>query len=306
MGGYMKNAINYNLYPINLYQNQKMYKFTVDNKDYFFVPYKRDINNLELIYKLHEILNQYNIYCHKIVLNINNEISTNINNKSYVLLESKLINDEPINLKNIFYYQIVTPNLHLENIISPRKWRDLWINKVDYFEYQVLSYKKKYPLVSITSSYYIGLAENAIQLLYNQPEINDYCISHHRILNDYTLFDLYNPLEFIIDKSTRDITEFFKIKFFNDELKFEDIFNYININLKNNEDAIFFLSRMIYPSYYFDLCEKIIYENINENELSIVLDRANNYEKFLKKIYHILSDTFIIPNIEWLKEIKYL
>ena len=76
--------------------------------------------------------------------------------------------------------------------------------------------------------------------------------------------------------------------------------------LLNNEDAIFFLSRMIYPSYYFDLCEKIIYENINENELSIILDRANNYEKFLKKIYHILSDTFIIPNIEWLKEIKYL
>ena len=63
---------------------------------------------------------------------------------------------------------------------------------------------------------------------------------------------------------------------------------------------------MIYPSYYFDLCEKIIYENINENELSIILDRANNYEKFLKKIYHILSDIFIIPNIEWLKEIKYL
>lgn len=300
----MKNAINYyyNLYPINIYQNNKLYKFNVDENDYYLVPYTNDLNQLNVSYELYKILHQYNIYCHQIVENNKKELATSINNKQYVLLKTAKYNDEKLNFNSIMYYSLVTSSLHLENINHPKKWRDLWMDKIDYFEYQVSNFKKKFPLIKKTSSYYIGLAENGIQLLLNVSNNNECCISHHRIKNHYTLFDLYNPLEFIVDSKIRDITEYCKEQFFYDSITLEEIITYIENNLFNNNQAILFFSRLLYPSYYFDLCDEIIYNNVNENTLSNIIVKNNLYEKFLSQILNYLKLKFQIPDIEWLKK----
>ena len=44
------------------------------------------------------------------------------------------------------------------------RWQDLWIKKIDYYEYQINQFKKKYPYLYQTFSYYSGLTESAIML----------------------------------------------------------------------------------------------------------------------------------------------
>lgn len=300
----MKNAINYyyNLYPINIYQKDKLYKFSIEDSDYALIQYNNELRNINEIYEIHSFLRKYNIYCHQILENNQKSLITNINNKQYVLLKIAKINEEKIDLNSITYYPTVTSKLHLESLILPKNWRDLWIEKIDYFEYQVLNFKKKFPLISKTSSYFIGLAENGIQLLYGIKNNLNYCISHHRIRNNYTLFDLYNPLEFIVDYKVRDIAEYFKEKFFFDQLSIDEVKIYINNNIFDANEATLFFGRLLYPSYYFDLCDDIIYNNANENKLSEIITKNSQYEKILSEILYYLRLKYQIPEIEWLKK----
>jgi len=300
----MKNAINYyyHLYPVNIYQNEKQYKFVINDFEYYLVPYNFEIKRLPLTYEIHEYIRKYNIYCHQIIKNIMEEFVTNINNKYYVLLKAPKYNNQKIDFDNIMYYQLTTINLHLENICNVKSWRELWIERVDYFEYLISNYKNKYPMIQQTSSYYIGLAENGIQLLLNSRKTSDYCITHYRIKNNYTLFDFYNPLEFVVDLKTRDIAEYCKEKFFYNNLNLNDVIQYINNNIYDDQDSITFFARLLYPSYYFDLCDEIIYNNINENILSNIIVKNEEYEKFLSNILKYLKIKFQIPDIEWLKK----
>ena len=41
----------------------------------------------------------------------------------------------------------------------------MWIRKIDYFEYQISQFGKKYPIIRESFNYYVGLAENGISLL---------------------------------------------------------------------------------------------------------------------------------------------
>ena len=300
----MKNAINYyyHLYPVNIYQNEKQYKFVIDDLEYYLVPYNFDLKQLSLTYEIYEYIWQYNIYCHQIIKNVMGEIATNINNKYYVLLKTAKYNNQKIDFNNIMYYYLATRSLHLENISNTKSWRELWIERVDYFEYLIANYKNKFPLIRKTASYYIGLAENGIQLLLNVKNNSDYCITHYRIKNNCTLFDFYNPLEFIVDSKTRDVAEYCKEKFFYNTLDLNDVINYIDTNLYSNIDSIMFFSRLLYPSYYFDLCDEIIYNNINENTLSNIIVKNEEYEIFLSNILNYLKTKFQIPDIEWLKK----
>lgn len=36
----------------------------------------------------------------------------------------------------------------------------MWVQKIDYFEYQVSQMGKKYPVIRESSIYYVGLAES--------------------------------------------------------------------------------------------------------------------------------------------------
>lgn len=299
----MKNAINYyyNLYPINIYQNDRLYKFNIENIDYYLIPYNYDLKQLSISYEISKALQQYNIYCHQIVENVKKEISTIINEKQYVLLKTSSYIDEKINFNNLMYYPLVTSSLHLENINHPKNWRELWMEKIDYFEYQVSNFKKKFSLIRETSSYYIGLAENGIQLLLEANNSYDYCVSHYRIKYNYTLFDLYNPLEFIIDSKIRDIAEYCKDQFFYKDISLDEVIYFIDSNILDRNQAILFFSRLLYPSYYFDLCDNIIYNNINENNLSNIINRSNDYEQFLSEIGFYLHNQYQISEIEWLK-----
>ena len=178
-------------------------------------------------------------------------------------------------------------------------WYYLWTNKVDYLEYQISQIGKKYSLIRESFSYYIGLAENAISLIKGVSNKNFYSLTHKRIEYNYTTYDLYNPLNFNIDLRIRDVCEYFKSCFFNDINVNEQVRLYLFYNKLNYEESCCFMARMLFPTYYFDMYEKIITGESDDSSLKNIINKANEYEKLLREINLYLN----LNSIDWLKKV---
>jgi len=301
---YMKNALNYyyNLNPNNIYKKDNMYKFEHDNEYYTLLDITNNNKNLNDIYNMTIELNRKGIYTHQIILNSQNSIETYINNNKYVLLKTYGKMDETIKIEDIINFSIITSNLNLSTKIKKDNWYQLWINKMDYFEYQISQFGKKYPLLTESFSYFEGITETGISLLvFEKVEDNSLCISHNRIKTKDTLFDFYNPFNFIIDVKIRDVAEYIK-----DFLKKEDpsflIEQYLkNIKLTDTEYKLFFI-RLLYPSFYFDTYEDIIDGKIEETEINKIIERINVYKKIIKQTYQYIQSVSTLNEIEWIKK----
>ena len=293
----MKNALNY-YYGLDIeiiHQKEKKYYFQINNASYLFLPYD-NVEEISDIYQLNIFLKQ-SIPVHEIILNNNNSILTNINGDNYILLKM-LVPKANIGINDIINVNNINIPV-IKNKLRREDWYNLWIKKIDYFEYQVSQMGKKYPIIRQSFNYYIGLAENAIIVVKNSNSNNlNLGLSHRRI--DNTSFELYNPLNLVIDLRIRDVCEYFKYCFFNDiDIKNElDLF--LTYNKLNRDEGRYFLARMLFPTYYFDLYEKIINDEIDEQELNKVILKSDKYEKFLRHIYLYFKSNDL--NIEWLEQ----
>ncbi len=299
----MKNVINY-YYHLNfedIHQNDLYYKFTVGDSLYYFMLYRRNIEEVNDIYEVSNILINNNIYCHQIIPNINNQILTFVNGEAYILLKVFYSSDRKIKLDDIIYFSNKTLGIKNKSSLNRDDWKNLWSNKIDYFEYQVNKLGKKYPLIRDSFSYFVGIAENAICLLNEVNNYDMFSVSHQRIKKDYTIFELYNPLNFIIDVRIRDACEYFKSSF--NENTFEQIKWYIYYNKLTINECLMFFSRMMFPTFYFDIYEDIINNGGDEKLLIPIIDNIPMYENTLKKLYLYLRSLFNMPDIEWLKTI---
>ncbi|MCM1370326.1 MAG: hypothetical protein NC181_00275 [Clostridium sp.] len=314
----MKNVINYyyNINADNIHQNNRNYRFRIDNIDYFFVLYNENIDNIKKIYDIHLLILQMGLYCHEIVLNIDNSPLTLVDGKYYILLRVKIQNRK-VELEDVLYfsqYYIIPSNnsTYYNGNFNKKKvrsaapydmlyindWFNLWTQKTDYIEYQVSQVGIKYPLINSSASYYIGLSENAISYLKNNPTTNiHYSISHKRIKSNSTLFDLYNPVNFIIDSSVRDICEYIKDSFFEGK---NQIISCIQNLVLSKDDAIFFISRMLYPTYYFDAIEDCIDNKENDTKILKYVDKVDSFQLALKDVMIYLRNRYSVPVIEWI------
>lgn len=297
----MKNVINYyyNLNPTDIHQVNKIYKFHISDENYIMYPCYRNIEEIKEIYDFHISLLRTGYYCHHIILNINNEITTIINGTHYILLKT-FIENRTIKIQDIIFFN----NIYIDNSkfvkIKRSSWHKLWMEKIDYIEYQISQFGKKYPIIRESSDYYIGIVENCISLLVN---INDgqsiMTISHNRIGKEYMLLELYNPINFIIDHRIRDASEYFKYCILDSDVV-NQIRDYIfSNNLTEYEINLFFI-RILYPSYYFDMCEQIIDGKKEEKEMLNIINNVEIYENKIKEIYNYLRNIIKIPEIEWL------
>lgn len=295
----MKNTIEYyyNITISRIHQNSKNYYFSIDGYNYLFLPFD-DIDSLNIIYELSNYLYS-NMLSHQIIMTKDNQLYIRTNEENYVLLKTSM-SKNIVDYNQIFKFNSIIFNKN-ENILRRDNWYKLWSEKVDYFEYQLNQAGKKYPLIRKSFAYYIGLAENAIILFNttNKEKLN-ICLSHKRIKFNSTTYELYNPLNFIIDYRVRDICEYFKDAFFNNKKVYDDIQTYLYYNDLSYEESCLFFSRMLFPSYYFDMYEKILIDKIEEKELNKVLSKTIEYEKLLKKVYYSLRQNNKLPLIEWL------
>ena len=295
----MKNVLNYfyNIYAENIRLNGDNYYFNYKNENYIFYLYNDNYKELEKIYEIYTQILKRGIYSHQIILNKDNQISTIYNQKQYVLLKISINLNTKITINDILYFGNITEGY--KNIIN---WKNLWSSKIDYFEYQMSHFGKKYQLIRNSFSYYAGIVENGIILLNEKKDVI-ISISHKRILNNETVLEFYNPLNYIIDIKVRDAAEYFKNKLLTDKNVFEDIKNYLSISKLNENEVYYFFVRMFYPSFYFDCYEKVINGILDEYKIKEVIEITPYYENLLKGLYQYLKKYIQIPEIEWLNRI---
>lgn len=303
----MKNVINYfyNLSPNNIHQNKEEYFFEVNNIKYMFQECSRSLEELYELYNLQYYLYNKEIYLHQMILNNNKDLVTTVNEKKYVLMRVFYDDNKKVTINDIEKISNIKI-IDNYNYIKRENWRELWMKKIDYLEYQIEQNKNKYYIFSNDIDYFIGLTENAIQLLENR-KMKDLYITHQRITSNMKVIELYNPLNIVLDNKIRDICEYYKDRLIKKKDIEIEIIKYLERN-KNNEELFLFFVRFIYVTKYFDLFDKVLvnYEEVKvKSELLFVINEITTYEQLVKKIYKILYNRGILPEIEWLKKNKF-
>ncbi len=283
----------YGLENIDNFVQKEAYYFTSDNKLYSLEL----VENIEKSSRIFNVLQKVNYTKgYRVINNIYGKVFTNISNSWYVLLLHCNEN-----------YNIIEDLLHPVNVSSLVSfdssilWNYLWSKKVDYYEYQFQHINEVYPLICESFNYFIGLAENAISyFLYNVQSLNNLnlFLCHERI----SFSKYFNPLNVTIDYYARDVAEYIKFLFFSDNYKsfsFTEFFEKLNLHYN---DYILLFSRLLFPSYYFDIYDCIIRKKSEESELSKVIFLVDDYYLFLQKIYQTISFYVKIPAIEWIKK----
>ena len=299
----MKNAIEYyyNLKPKEINNYHNYYYFYYNNYLYVLFLYNDEISKLNNIYNLATYLNNINIPTHQIIINNKNDIISIIDNKYYILYKILINNyNKQIDIKDINYLT----NIIINNNFNTN-WDILWSNKIDYLEYQINQSGKKYPLIVESFSYFVGLSENAISYFKNTildiPKSNDATgvITHKKIDINNTLFNLYDPINIVIDYKIRDIAEYIKISFFKDNF---NIFKQLNYYFSHNQLSIYLVrllfARILYPSFYFNLYDEILTNKKEETEILKITKRISDYENYLYQIYLHLFKLYQIPEVK--------
>jgi len=292
----MKNFIkkNYNLNPKKIYKKNNQYFFFSNSEKIYIIKTKKDKNELNKLFQLSNELYKYNIPVMTFILNNNGEYLCKKDSDSIILLKNNTINDnENITLNDIFKYNINTDIIKEYNIVSE------WEKNIDDLENEMTEYNKEFPTIQNSLDYFIGLSENAIQLIKNIKIINN-SLGHNLYLNEYNKDNYNNPLNIIKTNHMYDISKYFKYKFYFDVINYDELYYVIKKNINNIDNLIFFFSAMLYQDDYFECVKNILNGISEEKELLIYIKNINKYEELLKYIKDNLHNIKYIEDITWL------
>ena len=149
------------------------------------------------------------------------------------------------------------------------------------------------------------MAENAISYYNNlsSKEIdNNTLVISHRIINiNDTVYAIYDPVNIIIDHKSRDIAEYIKHSFFSNNAKiYQELNIYFKYNYYTKDDIILLLSRVLYPSFYFNMYEDIMINNKEEKIITNITSKLDKYELYLYNIFKYFNNFYDLPIPEWL------
>ena len=296
----MKNIIEYyyNLRIDELHNTNDIYSFSLNNNHFTFKPYIDNIDKSYDIYKLNSIIsNKLNI--DSIIPNKYNNPLTKVNDTYYVLI----LNKSKVKLSLPLISNMAISNINITTL-ERNKWELLWENKIDYYELQIGENEKKYSLIRESFDYFIGMAENAISYLVNtklelKPTNSDQkVVAHNNLMEPLT-----DPSNLILDHKARDVAEYIKLSFWsNNKNIFKELDEYFYYNYYSPYGIRVLFSRILYPSFYFNLYDEIIQGKKEEKELNKIINRITDYEIYLYNIYIYLRKYYDIPSIEWLKK----
>ncbi len=294
----MNNVINY-FYEINImdiYKCNDEYMFEYNGNSYKFIRYDRNIVDLKGIIEVCEELKKRNVITNELVLNRFNNYVTNFNGELYILVRQK-VREYNININDIIYIQNNTLNISINKNLIRTNCIKLWENKIDFYEKKSTELSNKYELVYRSIDYYIGLGENAIAYLRNSGVIINNVVLSHRRLKDF-----YNPLNYIVDSRARDIAEYIKMQFFYNNISEELVISILKSINFNREEYILLIARMLYPTFYFDLIDKMMILDCDEEIIRKVISKNDQYIKLIKDLLVFINYNLRmnIPVIEWI------
>ena len=112
-------------------------------------------------------------------------------------------------------------------------------------------------------------------------------------------------MNIIIDHKSRDLAEYIKISFFNNNKNIvQELDNYFYYQKYSDYGIRVLFSRILYPSFYFKIYNDIIQGIIKEKELNKIINNIDKYEIYIYKIYIYLKKYSNLPPVEWLKKTK--
>lgn len=277
------------------------YYFVINNNSFVFRPFYGNNNSIDDVYKLNNYLSNFS-YIDKIILNKFNSPITKVKDNLYVLI---LLNgNNNINLSIIS--NLASIDIPSFKSLERNNWEVLWGNLIDYYEMQIGQNEKKYPLIRESFDYFVGMGENAISYLVNtkkevKPNFYDKkVLSHNNLYNS-----LFDPLNIILDHKARDLAEYIKLSFFNNNQNiFKELDEYFYYNHYSLYGMRILFARIMYPSFYFKLYDEILSKKKEEKELNSIIKRIDEYELYLSNIYFYLRKYYDIPMIEWLKKTR--
>lgn len=303
----MKNTINYyyNLNPNKINQIFDYYYFYIDNELYYFKIFTKNVKDIQVIYKFNQELLNQNVLVNEILNNRNGTIVTYVNQIPYLLSKINVNINKPITLAEISYLSSIP--IHYPKELMRANWANLWINKIDYLEYHHEQNYQKYPLLSSSFNYFVGLSENAIGYLNQtvaklQPENSDVgVLSHDILLIDDTVYSLYDAQNIIIDHKARDLAEYIKISFFKDNYAiFDELDEYFKYHYFSFYGIQLVIARMLWPSFYFEVYDGVLRGKLNESVVLKITSRINDYEKYLADMFQYFHKYYPIDDVAWL------
>lgn len=298
----MNNFLKY-FYDINV-DNIKFIKdyYYFDHNGYTYRLYVINENiNIDFLVSLNKRLLNTTLVS-QIISNKDNNYISFYNNVGYILIKIFVNSNKKITLNEISSFDSM---LYINN--TNINWGILWSKKIDYLENLINENGKKYPLIVDSFNYFVGMTENAISYYNNivVPKNYNYFISHKNISFNDSVEVIYNPLNIIFDFKARDIAEYIKNSFF---INNTNIFNELAVLLDTNYlsliDVKLIISRILYPSFYFNLYENILVNNEDEKILVSIINNLDKYELYLANIINYFKRYFDIDEISWLKKEK--
>ena len=297
----MNNAILF-FYNINIQEIKRInnnYYFTYQQNNYVIYKYNRDISEINEIYELNIELLSKGLIGYEIIPNKTNELIFLYENNYYVLMKIPNIKNKKITYEDILSFNFIQ-NQNKYKTIDKSNWNQNWSKKIDYIIYQFSQIKNRHKEIDSSIDYFIGIWENAISY-YNDTisNKNKKYVAHIRIENDMDLLEYLNPINFVIDYKERDIGEYLKTYVINNNYT-ENMIDTI-LKYTNQEGIVLLISRLLFPSYYFDLYENIIEGKTKEEEINVIVKKHYNVLNLIKYIFKKYWD-YNIPYINWIKK----
>lgn len=293
----MKHLIynNYNIVVDTIYKKNNQYFFYIQNNKIYIIKYYGNEKELHELFNLTNYLYQKKIFVNTFILNNNNEFYVKKDNYYVVLLKSNEV-ESKINLYDISKFFNIDTKLESINIINE------WSDEIDKLEKELIEYNNEYPIIQNSIDFFIGMGENAIELLSNyEKEIykNNDSIGHR--LN-YKLFEdntINNPFLFVKVNKMYDVSNYIKYNFINNCLDYQEL-DYI-LKKCNEYEKIYLYSCLLYPSVYFNIVKEILLKEEKEDKIINIINNIDNYLSLLIYCKSQIKDNSNIKVIDWLK-----
>lgn len=286
----MKNFIfiNYNIKVLELYD-----KYFFINNQKIIIKRLNNIENIKELFNLTNTLYFNKFMVNTFITNINGDCYTKYDDGYIVLLKE----NECLYDFNINYLDKLINN---KSYLSEINVIEVWKKEIDELENKIIEYKNDNKLCCIEKNvdFFIGLGENAIQLVSNiQSKKNNY-LCHNLNIYTFNIINLNNPFNFINTNYTYDIAIYIRKSFYFNKINFDD-YNYY-FEKFDEYDSNFFFACLLFPTEYIYIVDKYLNNELDIMVLTKYISKINKYIEFLKYIKKKLNKSREIILINWL------
>lgn len=281
----------YNINVEKIYKNKNNYFFYSGNDLIYIIKTDKNKEELDNLVSISNSMYLKNNNISTFLLNKEGNYYTKYDGSYLVLLKYNDIIKDRIEFNDIFYYHIENNLLLNYDILNHFK------NQIDVLEKEIQEYNKEHSLIQKSIDYFIGISENAIQLL-SDININYDSICHNIGLTNYNKVEYNNPFNYIKANIMYDYANYFKYKFYYETINYDEL--YYLIKNSNINDLILFFGLMLYQEEYFNLVKQILLDKQNEEDLNIYINHISDYKELLLYIKDSIRNVDKIREIEWL------